>query len=320
MESSDMKLQPELRRSDIWFDDGNLVIQAGDQLFRVYKGMLTSISPVFKDLFLVAVPSSEDPEMIDGCPVIRVPDPSDEFHSLMKVLFQWGSFPDEADSPSIITVAGILKMSQKYMAHDIRSKAYSYLEHQFPSQYNHFLERYEADTYTPFTTNCLIRVANVARETNTLVILPAVLFLLCALPMDDILKQAFESSSEGVTLLPANFIAILKGRPRLSHFARKNIYSSSFFNKEIAGCHAISRCRSLNSLWAEAAEQMDGWINPFECHILSPIQNARCSICSMKAVDEMWDGRKKMWHIMPSIFDLPGWDEMRRLSQTLDDF
>ena len=91
MELSDPELTPGLRKSDIWFDDGNLVIQAEDRLFRVYKGMLTSVSPVFRDLFLVAVPSTEDTETMDGCPVIRVPDPSDEFHSLMKVLFRWGS-------------------------------------------------------------------------------------------------------------------------------------------------------------------------------------------------------------------------------------
>ena len=224
----------------------------------------------------------------------------------------------------MIVAAGILKMSQKYMAHDIRSKAYVYLQHQFPAQCNLFLERYEAGTYASFTTESLVRVANAARETNTLVILPAILFLLCTRPMDDILKYTFtDPTSDESILSPVNFVAVLKGRPRISLFARKNIYSFAFLNKEVTGCQTNSDCRSLNSLWAETAEQMEGWIDPFERppdrHGLRLIRNARCSVCRAKATDEMREGRMKMWNRIPDLFDLPNWDEMARLSQTLDD-
>lgn len=205
------------------------------------------------------------------------------------------------------------------MVHNIRSKAYAYLQHQLPAQCNFFLQRYEAGAYASFTTECLIRVANTARETNTLVLLPAVLFLLCTRPMDDLLKYSLPEVSNDITLLPSYFMAVLKGRPRISFFARKNIYSFAFFNKEGAGCRNIAHCRGLNSSWAETLEQTEGWTDPFErpfdaIQFLS-LRFSRCPVCREKATEEMQKGRTNM----PTIFDLPEWNEMARLSQTLDD-
>ena len=48
------------RDSELWFDDGNLVLVAGDVQFCVYKGLLTSQSAVFKDMLSLPQPISDD--------------------------------------------------------------------------------------------------------------------------------------------------------------------------------------------------------------------------------------------------------------------
>ena len=56
------------READLWYDDGDIVIQAETTQFRVSKGVLASFSDIFKDMFSIPQPPS-DKEVVDGCPV-----------------------------------------------------------------------------------------------------------------------------------------------------------------------------------------------------------------------------------------------------------
>ena len=69
------------RDHEIWYNDGNVVILAEDIAFRVYQGILSSVSPLFADLF--SLPQPDGLEMIDGCPVVHMSDsPTDLRHFL----------------------------------------------------------------------------------------------------------------------------------------------------------------------------------------------------------------------------------------------
>ncbi|KAM5544909.1 hypothetical protein V8D89_001807 [Ganoderma adspersum] len=59
--------QPE-KDKEFWFEDGNVVVVAEDTAFKLYKGVLSSVSPVFKDLFSMPQPEPVA-ETTDGCPV-----------------------------------------------------------------------------------------------------------------------------------------------------------------------------------------------------------------------------------------------------------
>lgn len=64
---------PQLTRSsDVWFDDGTVVLQAETTLFRVYRGVLVAQSPIFRDTFAIPQPPAQ--EMYEGCPVILLHD------------------------------------------------------------------------------------------------------------------------------------------------------------------------------------------------------------------------------------------------------
>jgi hypothetical protein len=67
----------EARRvRDLWFEDGNIIIQAGNSQFRLYRGILSARSPVFHDM--LAIPQPPDCELVDGCPIVRLPDPESQ--------------------------------------------------------------------------------------------------------------------------------------------------------------------------------------------------------------------------------------------------
>jgi hypothetical protein len=59
---------------DVWYDDGNLIILAGKHSFRVYRGILSRASSVFRDMLSLAVMNDSEGEAIDGCPMVRVSD------------------------------------------------------------------------------------------------------------------------------------------------------------------------------------------------------------------------------------------------------
>ena len=67
---------------DLWFPDANIVIVAsGARAFRVYKGMLARMAPVFK----TTLEFREDGETMEGVPVITVYDTAIDLKHFLEV-------------------------------------------------------------------------------------------------------------------------------------------------------------------------------------------------------------------------------------------
>ncbi|KAH9833977.1 uncharacterized protein C8Q71DRAFT_725214 [Rhodofomes roseus] len=69
----------------VWFEDGNIVLQAGGVAFRVYQGFLAMHSEVFAGMF--SVPQPKSAEQLDGSPVIHLVDHPDDLRHLLSALF-----------------------------------------------------------------------------------------------------------------------------------------------------------------------------------------------------------------------------------------
>lgn len=72
------------RDPDLWFEDGNIILLCRDTAFRVYRGLLTRHSVIFRDLFAVAQPSNS--ETMESCPVVHISDPPDDLRYLLRAL------------------------------------------------------------------------------------------------------------------------------------------------------------------------------------------------------------------------------------------
>ena len=75
-----------LKKDDhYWFDDGNIVLIANNAVaFRVYKGLLARISPVFQDMFSMDQPN--DVEKMEGCAVVRLQDDPQDLRAFLKLV------------------------------------------------------------------------------------------------------------------------------------------------------------------------------------------------------------------------------------------
>jgi BTB/POZ domain len=60
------------RSSIAWWDDGNVVLQVEDTRFRVHKSILSTHSPLFRDMFSLPASAESQLETEDGCPVVTL--------------------------------------------------------------------------------------------------------------------------------------------------------------------------------------------------------------------------------------------------------
>ena len=77
-------------RDEIWFSDGNVVLEAQGHVFKVYQGLLSHISEVFRDLFTVPQPSGM--EAFDGCPLVILMDHPEDLRHLLIAIFPGQGF------------------------------------------------------------------------------------------------------------------------------------------------------------------------------------------------------------------------------------
>ena len=66
--------------------DANIIIRSSDNIdFRVHKSLLAMASPFFKDL--LSLPQPSDSEIVDGVPVVRLPESSELLNNLLSILY-----------------------------------------------------------------------------------------------------------------------------------------------------------------------------------------------------------------------------------------
>jgi hypothetical protein len=77
-----------VERSSVWFEDGNVILQADGFQFRVHRSILAANSPIFRDMFQVASPDSG--HSCDGLPVVELlDDPVDLRRTLDALYNRW---------------------------------------------------------------------------------------------------------------------------------------------------------------------------------------------------------------------------------------
>ena len=68
-----------------YFEDGNIVLLAEQTVFRVHKGVLILHSGLLKDM--LKLPQETNPELEDGCPLVRLHDPVFHIQWLLETMY-----------------------------------------------------------------------------------------------------------------------------------------------------------------------------------------------------------------------------------------
>lgn len=73
------------RSEDIWFSDGNIILEAEGQQFRVHQSILARHSTVFQGMFDVPQPLAEP--TVEGCSIVHVSDQAKDWEHVLNALY-----------------------------------------------------------------------------------------------------------------------------------------------------------------------------------------------------------------------------------------
>ena len=73
----------------LWFNDGNIVLMAGNIVFRVHQGVISMHSVVLHDMLDVAKPTA-DGEQYGGLPLVKLHDHADTLAEMLGAMYGRG--------------------------------------------------------------------------------------------------------------------------------------------------------------------------------------------------------------------------------------
>ncbi|KAI0350248.1 hypothetical protein OH77DRAFT_1514520 [Trametes cingulata] len=202
------------RDPDLWFEDGNIVLLCRDTAFRVYRGLLTRHSVIFRDLFSMAQPSTS--ETMESCPVVHISDAPDDLRYLLRVMCGLRKFPViPGERMEFSELAALIRMSHKYHVEDLHTRAMHHLKLYFTNDLAVWdTAGVDGNLFLHITPPDAIAAVNLARLTHADSVLPTALYLCCQL--DGELAAGVERPDGSTERLDAKDLElVLRGRTEL---------------------------------------------------------------------------------------------------------
>ncbi|PSR72662.1 hypothetical protein PHLCEN_2v11470 [Hermanssonia centrifuga] len=81
MSASSASSVSSTQSQDVWFDQGDVVVQADDAIFRVYSSVLIRSSPVFEDML-----DNARVDTFSGCPVLRLQERGNDLAPVLRAM------------------------------------------------------------------------------------------------------------------------------------------------------------------------------------------------------------------------------------------
>ncbi|KAH9835461.1 uncharacterized protein C8Q71DRAFT_765982 [Rhodofomes roseus] len=170
-----------VRDKEFWYEDGSVVLVAGNVGFRVYRGLLVRRSEVFSDLF--SVPQPQDSQLVCGCPVVHLSDTPDALREVLGVLLCGKKYIQKNDI-ELDRLSYRIRLAHKYGIEDLLDESIQQLRQLFPANFASWRA-----TGRHYTSRGITAV-NLARLTNTQSVLPTALYVCCQLSDRALLEGA----------------------------------------------------------------------------------------------------------------------------------
>ncbi|KAF8209476.1 hypothetical protein K438DRAFT_1537045, partial [Mycena galopus ATCC 62051] len=119
------------RIQELWFEDGNVVIQAGNNQYRVFRGILAARSAVFQDMF--QFPQPAEAPLVEGCPVVNISDSPTEVTAFLRAVFEPEFFMPYPAKTDFDSLCGCLRLSHKYLVDYLRRRALVHISRRYPT-------------------------------------------------------------------------------------------------------------------------------------------------------------------------------------------
>ncbi|KAJ7447939.1 hypothetical protein B0H11DRAFT_351662 [Mycena galericulata] len=297
------------RCQDLWFADCGLVVRAENLLFRVSGGMLAARSPVFADMLAFAQP--DDAEMIDGCPVVALPDPAREVEVFLMALFNhefFKPYPAETDYP---TIEGVLRLSHKYQIDSLRKRALIHLGSIFEIL-NPNIEAEVKPSWKALSTHTS-SIISLCRETDAPWILVGALFVhgLC-FDAQEIVCGTTSFDGRHIVLSAQDQVAILSGTLAM-RTEKMSEFLDFLWNPDLTeGCRTPVECLASRNCARREVERKKGKHTPYDI-VIDTEGMVACRACKKAMGGALASGRRKFIESLPEIFGLPNWKTLETM-------
>ncbi|KAJ7043731.1 hypothetical protein C8F04DRAFT_1073109 [Mycena alexandri] len=294
-------------RSDIWYSDGSVVLQAQDTQFRVHWSLLAQNSSFFRDM--QALPQPPDQPSVEGCPVVRLHDAVADVKNLLTVLYT-PMFPLER-AASFQTIASVVRLGRKYEFRKLLDWAVDLVMSTSPTD----VLSYDEDFPGEDIIDCPglgLEILTLARENNILGALPCAYYRVVATYSQKELFDGVSTDSDELVSLPSiDLRRCILGREALISAQMKPGYTLDWLSTWVPSQHCATAAACAGKRDKEFRRCMS---NP-AVHALDysvPFGSGSfCFECSPRIKQLVRAGKWKVWEKLPSFFDLPPWNELK---------
>ncbi|KAF9558726.1 hypothetical protein CPC08DRAFT_638595 [Agrocybe pediades] len=282
-------------KSYLWFEDGNVVLQAQDTLFRVHQSVLSLHSEVFSDMFKLPLPSDDtsQPMFEQGCPLISLSDSAEDLTCLLSNIYENCKKYDYRQAMEPRHAIALFRLGNKYGIEYLQKEIIDRLKTEFPStlaawdrSFDGQEGDFEVSTGASWNEHERTAISNLAYEFDIQILLPAVYAEFHNLN-DQLLKTC------------------LIGKEKLSRATLR--YLSTLPHADL---DPTRKCSHL--IWGITEALSDGvcCLDPlFE--LTQSVEIRTCENCYPKFVEIYEAMREVLWDRLPSFFGLPKWEELK---------
>ncbi|KAF9524117.1 hypothetical protein CPB83DRAFT_774388 [Crepidotus variabilis] len=290
--------------TDFWFEDGNIIIVAGNTGYRVHSSMLARHSSVFRDM--LKLPPSDDEELEGNCPVVPLFDNAGDLERILSVFYDNIKDYDRNAPIPFAYIAAMLRLGKKYEIDHLLKEGMKHIRAMYPSSLSLWKS---SSTRIQIDNQTIVQAINLAHELQLCRTLPTMY-------LSFIRRRGLAGllAPHNELLNPVAVRRMMIGREKLilllhkEHRSLKERLSVIMINvcTNLAKCmnHHVVAFESLG-LWTTDAGRttyLKRWAN---------LNQPLCASC-IKEFRTMFDGvREKVWKELPQLFTLGTWEDLR---------
>ncbi|KAI5831668.1 hypothetical protein K523DRAFT_236942 [Schizophyllum commune Tattone D] len=310
-------------RSIIWFDDGNIVLQAENVQFRFFKGILAAYSPFFRDAFAVPQPANNSEDTLEGCPVMKLPDIAADVEYMLSFILE----PKSSKLlPCIADIVSALRMGHKYLMAALWDDAVDRLRYEFPDKLDEYQERRDGANGARAqrirldmdSSERLLNLVDPVQSAGLQRILPALCHRVLEKTKLDVLARGLtkagrleDPSMQTRIMLLAALVKRPSLRARIHRRAFAEPYAVSKACFDHHGCHQARLSQISKSLQQIEMDNKFGLFKPWSPDFASAQKINICGWCADKTLENVAAEQQAIWDELPSFFGLPPWAELQ---------
>ncbi|KAJ7759180.1 hypothetical protein B0H16DRAFT_1534697 [Mycena metata] len=292
-------------RSDIWYSDGSVVLQAQGTQFRVHWSLLAQHSVFFRDM--QALPQPPDQPSVEGCPVIELHDAIADVKNLLTVLYT-PMFPLER-AASFETISAAVRLGRKYEFRKLLDWPVELVMATSPTLFRAYEDGFPEDDVIDYR-GLELEILSLARENNILSALPCAYYrVVISYSQTELFSGVSPYDSERlISLAPTDLRRCVLGREALISAQFKPGYTLDWLSTwapsrdcvEPAVC-ADKQDQEFRRCMRDPALLALDYRLPY---------NSFCFPCTQGINRLITDGKIRMWAELPEFFGMSPWDEL----------